>query len=89
MLHSFRLQPYLQTLDRLEMFAMDKHSSLLPKSVNYGQKSFTTLGPARAECAKAIWVLLATEMFSHLNLIYLGQGVLTEGKGSVQLTSLY
>ncbi len=30
---------------RLERLAMDKHSSLLRKSVNYGQKSFTTLGP--------------------------------------------
>jgi hypothetical protein len=26
------------------MFAKDKHSSLLRKSVNYGQKSFITLG---------------------------------------------
>jgi hypothetical protein len=28
-----------------EMFAKDKQSSLLRKSVNYGQKSFITLGP--------------------------------------------
>jgi hypothetical protein len=26
--------------------ARDKHSSLVQKIVNYGQKSFTTLGPA-------------------------------------------
>jgi hypothetical protein len=42
-LHSFRFQPYLQTL--LLWLAGDKHSSLLRKSVNYGQKSFITLGP--------------------------------------------
>ncbi len=31
----------------LERFARDKHSSLLRKSVNYGQKSFITLGPGQ------------------------------------------
>ena len=30
---------------RLEKLAMDKHPSLLQKSVNYGQKSFITLAP--------------------------------------------
>jgi hypothetical protein len=29
----------------LERLAMDKHSSLLQKFVNYRQKSFVTLGP--------------------------------------------
>jgi hypothetical protein len=40
-LHSFRLEPYLQTLGKaLERFARDKHSSLLRKSVNNGRKKF-------------------------------------------------
>jgi hypothetical protein len=30
---------------RLERLALDKHSSLLEKSINYGQKCFITLGP--------------------------------------------
>jgi len=29
----------------MEKLTNDKHSSLLRKSVNYGQKSFITLGP--------------------------------------------
>jgi hypothetical protein len=62
------------------MFAMDKHSSLLPKTVNYGQKSFITLGPARAECAKAIWVFLAAEMFSHRILFTLARESSLKGK---------
>jgi len=32
-------------LTRLEKLAEDKHSRLLHKFVNYGQKSFITLGP--------------------------------------------
>ncbi len=30
---------------RLERLARDKHSSLLQKSVNYGQKKFNNIGP--------------------------------------------
>ncbi len=33
----------------LERLARDKHSGLLRKFVNYGQKSFKTLAPARAQ----------------------------------------
>jgi hypothetical protein len=38
-----RLESICKT--RLEKFTKDKHSSLLRKSVIYGQKSFLTLGP--------------------------------------------
>ena len=33
-------------LTRLERLVMDKHSSLLRKLVNYGEKSFITLAPS-------------------------------------------
>ncbi len=49
MLHYGRLNPYLQTLTRLENLAMVKHSSLLQKSVNNGQKSFITLVQSRLQ----------------------------------------
>jgi hypothetical protein len=44
-LHSGRLQPYPQSLHRLERLARDKHSNLSPKFVNYGQKKFYNIGP--------------------------------------------
>ncbi len=40
-----RSWPYAQTFNRLEKLARNKHSSLAQKSVNHGQKSFTTLRP--------------------------------------------
>jgi hypothetical protein len=43
--HSCRLPPYPQTYARLDRLARFKHSSLLRKFVNYGQKSFITLAP--------------------------------------------
>ncbi len=42
-----RLQPYSQILTRVEKLVRAKHSSLLRKVVNYGQKRFITLGPIR------------------------------------------
>ncbi len=45
--HSFRLQPYLQTLDKARRLARVKHFSLLRKSVNYEQKSFIKLDPGQ------------------------------------------
>jgi hypothetical protein len=49
---------YPQTLDRLSWnLAREKHSSLLRKSVNYGQKSCITLAPERVgEDLKAVFV---------------------------------
>ncbi len=41
---------------RLERFARNKHSSLLRKSVNYGQKKFYNIGPW-AQCYKTFYVL--------------------------------
>ena len=41
--------PVLPTKTKLERLARDKHSSLLQKSVNYGEKSFITLGPGRVD----------------------------------------
>ncbi len=45
MLPSGKFQPYVQHMTRLEKLAKYKHSSLLRKSVNYGQKSFITMDP--------------------------------------------
>jgi hypothetical protein len=36
-------------LTRLEKLGRDKHSSLLQKSINYGQKSFITLAPSQRQ----------------------------------------
>ncbi len=46
-MHHSRLSSwsYQQTLDQTEKLAIDKHSSLLRKFVNYGQKSFLTFLP--------------------------------------------
>jgi hypothetical protein len=45
-LHSGKLQPHPQTLHKA---AVDKHSSLLQKFVNYGRKKFYSTGP-RCHC---------------------------------------
>jgi hypothetical protein len=52
------------------MLAIDKHSNLLRKFVNFGHKKFYKLSNVPG-CFKRI------------------QGILTEGEGSVRLTSLY
>jgi hypothetical protein len=44
-LHSGRLRPYPQTLDSAGKAARDKYSSLLTKSINYGQKKVYRTGP--------------------------------------------
>jgi hypothetical protein len=44
-LHSGKLQTYQQTLDSVGKICRDKHSSLLRTLINYGRKSFTTIGP--------------------------------------------
>jgi hypothetical protein len=52
------------------MLARDKHSNLLPKSVNYGQKSFITLAPGGKVILRN-WVLNeADTLNSSLILIY-------------------
>jgi hypothetical protein len=40
----------------LERLAIDKHSSLLQKFVNCGQKSFMTLGPGWGRCYITIFL---------------------------------
>ncbi len=46
MFHLGRLQPHSRTFIQLEKLAKDKHSSLLQKFVNYGQKKFYNIGPS-------------------------------------------
>jgi hypothetical protein len=45
------LQPYSE-MTRLEKLARDKHSSLLQKFINYGEKGFITLGSGGANIMK-------------------------------------
>jgi hypothetical protein len=52
-----RLRAYLQTLTKLEMLARDKHSSLLQKCVNYGQKMFFNRWP-RCQCHETFFIPL-------------------------------
>jgi hypothetical protein len=66
-------------LTRLEKLARDKHSSLLIKFGNYGQKSFIALGPTPIKISK-------NSTMSILALASI-QGILTEEEDSVQLTS--
>jgi len=50
------------------MFAKDKHSSLLRKSVNYGQKSFITLDPVVMLNMVILSVMLSVDILTAISL---------------------
>ncbi len=58
-----RPEPTHKHQTRLEKLARDKHSSLIKKSANYGQKSFITLGPGASVGIRTLDLRIMSRVF--------------------------
>jgi hypothetical protein len=65
----------------LEKFARDKHSSLLQKFINYGQKGFRTLAPAAG-------TFLALRSLEEVGTVFIYLSKKSYGKGRLRTVDL-